>query len=245
MPTFEQIYAAHAAEYDALIDAEDAGGAVRAQLWAIVPGLAAASVGTAVDLGAGTGRVAALVAPAAARVIACDASAHMLSAAGPRIAAHAPHTPAHLVVADNARLPLPDGCADLVTEGWSFGHVTAWHAAHWQAHAQAAIDEMLRICAPGGYVVLFETMGTGTPSAAPPTPGLAALYAWMTGTYGFEHTVIATDYVFASAEQAATVCGFFFGDWLATSITEYDWATVPEWTGVWWKRKGQGDDRET
>ena len=79
----------------------------------------------------------------------------------------------------------------------------------------------------------METMTTGSLTPAPPTPALAEYYAWLENEWGFQRQVIATDYQFASVEQAVEYTAFFFGEELARQIRANGWARLPEWTGVW------------
>jgi hypothetical protein len=44
--------------------------------------------------------------------------------------------------------------------------------------------------------------------------------------------VIATDYQFAGVDEAAEICGWFFGEAMAATIRARGWARVPEWTGL-------------
>jgi SAM-dependent methyltransferase len=72
-------------------------------------------------MGAGTGRVTKIVASTAARVLAFDRSPHMLDRARELLAGEVTRN-VTLAAAENDAVPLPDGCADIVIEGWSFGH---------------------------------------------------------------------------------------------------------------------------
>ncbi|MBN2656160.1 MAG: class I SAM-dependent methyltransferase [Spirochaetales bacterium] len=52
--------------------------------------------------------------------------------------------------------------------------------------------------------------------------------------WSFGHTV--SDYEEGSAEEAARICGFFFGPEMEASIRRKRSAIVKEYTGVWYKR---------
>lgn len=226
-----QVYRGEAEAYDALISAEDCEGRLLPALEAIAP----LEGRTVLDVGAGTGRLARLVAPFCARVVAAEREPHMLSVAKRHLESMGA-THATCVAADARALPLPGGAFDVVTAGWVFGHFTFWTHAEWRENAGAAIAEMRRVARPGGTLVIFETMGTAVTEPAPPAAGLAAYYAWLESDMGFAHRVIATDFRFESVEAAADACGFFFGEPYAKRVRESDWARVPEWTGMWWRR---------
>jgi SAM-dependent methyltransferase len=107
MPTFEEIYTQHADRYDELVAHEDYQGNLLPTLQAIRP-LAQLDV---VEVGAGTGRLTHLLAPWVRSIVACDASAHMLTRAAATLRAHA-YPQVSLAVADNRRLPIASACAD-------------------------------------------------------------------------------------------------------------------------------------
>jgi hypothetical protein len=108
-------------------------------------------------------------------------------------------------------------------------------ASDWQAHVARALGEMRRALRPRAALVVIETLGTGSETPAPPNPALAEYYAWLEAR-GFTRSAIRTDYQFASVDEAASVCGFFFGDAFAQRVRTNGWARVPECTGIWLMR---------
>ena len=134
--------------------------------------------------------------------------------------------------ADNRAVPLRTAWADVAVAGWTIGHLRSWFAGSWRVEVGRVLAEMRRVARPTGRLVVCETLGTGSLSAAPPVPELGECYA-LFESLGFERTVIATDYGFASAEEAAATLGFFFGPDLVDAIRANGWARVPEWTGIW------------
>lgn len=232
MPTFEEVYAAHAAAYDDLINREDHEGNILAAVQRIR--LLTADL-TVVEFGAGTGRLTRLLAPHVAALQAFDASAHMLSVTEAHIARLGLRN-VTVQVADNAALPILANSADIAIEGWSFGHQTAW-ADDWRVTVGAALDEMERVLRPGGTAILLETLGTGSRIPWPPNDALRDLYDWWETERGFRRLEIRTDYRFADAAEAERLCRFFFGDAMGDSIRATGSAIVPECTGVWWKVK--------
>lgn len=228
---FQAIYTNRAAQYDALVSCEDYQGNILPALQGIRP-LTGLEV---VECGAGTGRLTRLLAPHVENIRAYDTSAHMLETARATLAAIGT---GHwlLGIADNRALPEAAHSADLVIEGWSFGHAVGWHPDTWRDETGRMLAEMGRILRPDGTAILLETLGTGHESPAPPTSGLAAFYEWLVAEQGFEHTWIRTDYQFSTVPEAAELTRFFFGDALADRIEHEQLLILPECTGLWWKR---------
>ncbi len=133
-------------------------------------------------------------------------------------------------------LPFPSAWAEVVTAGWAIGHLRGWYADDWQNQIGRILREMHRVAAPGGVLIIMETLTTGSLTPAPPTEGLSQYYAWLENEWGFTRETISTDYQFASAEEAAARSEFFFGPEMAEKIRANGWARLPEWTGVWSKR---------
>ncbi len=218
---YSDIYDNEAARYDALVSREDHAG----NLLPALQCLASLAGATVVEMGAGTGRLTALLAPEAGHVVAFDGAAAMVEQASSRgLGAHV-----SFAVADHRALPVEDDFADLVLEGWAFGHLLdeGLHAA------AAALDEAERVVRPGGVVVLVETLGTGRTEPAPPSPALAEFFAWLESTRGYRRSWVRTDYRFDSVDEAEALCRFFFGDRLADQVVAAGSPVVPECTGLW------------
>lgn len=223
---FRRIYAERGVMYDALVSREDVAGNILRALGEIRP----FPWTTAVDLGAGTGRMTRLLLPHVARVIALDGSRHMLG-----IARKTTAVAAGLAVAQNEALPLPSAVAEVAVAGWSLGHSVGWFPDDWPRMMSRTLDEMRRVVQPDGVVILLETLGTGRAQPEPPTTGLRAFYRWLEGDQGFHHTWIRTDYRFESVAEASRLTRFFFGDALANQIEREALTLLPECTGVWWR----------
>jgi ubiquinone/menaquinone biosynthesis C-methylase UbiE len=226
---FQEIYANHADQYEAMVAREDYEGNILKALQNIRP-LQGTDV---VEFGAGTGRLTLLLAPLVKSIAAFDGSQAMLDVAIGKLQKGG-FSNWRAEVADNRALPVADDSADIAVEGWSFGHFQGWYPDSWREEAGKALAEMQRILRPGGTAILLETMGTGRETPQPPHAGLADFYAWLEGEHGFSSTWIRTDYQFESLKEAVELAGFFFGEELAGTIAAKNWVILPECTGVWW-----------
>lgn len=230
MDHFRHIYSHRATDYHRMITPEDWEGHLLPALQRVTP-LAGKRI---LDLGTGTGRLPLLLGTTATRMVGLDLHAAMLqehrgqrNRAGGRWG---------LVHGDMRAIPLSSAWAEVVTAGWSIGHLRGWYPQDWQEQIGRVVEEMHRVVQPGGALIIIETLTTGSLTPAPPSPGLAEYYAWLENTWGFARQTIQTDYQFASVEEAARQTEFFFGYELATTIRQNGWATLPEWTGVWGKQ---------
>ena len=136
----------------------------------IVPGM------HVLDVGAGTGNASIPAAQRGASVTASDLTPELLDAGRRRAEAAGVHL--GWVEADAERLPFEDAAFDVVIS--SIGVMFA-------PHHQAAADELVRVCRPGGTIgvlswtpegqigALFRTMG---PFAPPPPPGAQPPPLW-------------------------------------------------------------------
>lgn len=161
MPNHEAIYAEKAHTYHEMVAKQSA-------LLPYIEEIRSCVGLDVVDIGAGSGRLTVELAGRARSVAALDASAAMLQVAAERLSA-AGQTNWTTRVADmRSPLPLADGCADLVTAGWSVCYVA--HSGHqdWETQLDLVISEMRRVLRPGGAIVIIETMGTGYERPEPP-----------------------------------------------------------------------------
>lgn len=222
------IYQSEGDRYQALIAREDYQGNILRAIQEIVEldGL------DALDLGAGTGRLALLLAPLVRTIHAFDASEEMLRVCRERLTASG-LTNWRVDVADHRQLPIEDHSADLAVSGWSVSYLAVWNPENGQAELDKWLDEMQRVLRPGGRIILFESLGTGNESPLR-LEHVESTYQWLDAK-GFKSRWIRTDYRFESIEEAAELAGFFFGAELADRIRERDSLILPECTGVWWK----------
>lgn len=232
MPTEKEVYASHAVEYEALVSREDYQGNILRAIEEILP-IKNLDV---LDLGAGTGRLACLLAPRVRTMLAFDLSPHMLGIARDKMFAVSSRRikPNRWLAAasDHRLLPLTARAADLIVSGWSVSYVTVWNPLRWREEADAWLVEARRVLRPGGFIVLFESLGTGNESPQR-LAHLENFYGWL-DEVGFKNKWIRTDYKFESPEAAGEAAGFFFGDEMKQKILREKMTILPECTGVWW-----------
>jgi ubiquinone/menaquinone biosynthesis C-methylase UbiE len=231
MPEAREIYRLHAEDYDALVGCEDREGNLLNAIREILV-LDGADV---VELGAGTGRLTALLAPQVRTLRCFDSAPAMLEVARRKLTQLGTQN-WQLEVADNARLPLPDESADLSIAGWTYGHQTVWHPESWRGPIEVALREMLRVLRAHGTAIVIETLGTGHTAPFAPPAELQRYYALLSDEFHFQRTWIRTDYEFSSLAEGERLVRFFFGEELAEQFVAAGTAVLPECTGLWWRR---------
>ena len=224
-----QIYQNDGDRYEALIACEDYQGNIEKALDEVVK----VDDLDVVDLGAGTGRLAVMLAPRTKSMRAFDTAEEMLRVCREKFTAKGLSN-WQLDVADHRSIPVADHSADLVVSGWSVAYLYVWNAETWKVELEKWLGEMKRILRPGSFIVLFESLGTGNESPIQ-LEHLKAYYPWLDEA-GFQNKWIRTDYKFESVEEAEELARFFFGDDLGNKVRQNNWVILPECTGVWWKQ---------
>jgi ubiquinone/menaquinone biosynthesis C-methylase UbiE len=229
MTTQEEIYKTEGDKYEALIAREDYQGNILKTLREITP-----LEGRVVyDLGAGTGRLACMLAPHVKHVRAFDISEEMLRVCREKFITSG-LTNWQVDVADHRQLPVDIHSADLVVSGWSLSYLAVWNPETWKDELEKWMDEMKRVLRPGSFIVLYESLGTGNDSPIK-LEHLDKFYPWL-DEVGFQNKWIRTDYQFKSLEEAEFLSRFFFGDELGDKVRKNKWEILPECTGVWWRQ---------
>ncbi|MCC6499904.1 MAG: methyltransferase domain-containing protein [Anaerolineales bacterium] len=222
-----KIYQTDGDRYEALIAREDYQGNIEKALDEIVR----VDELDALDLGAGTGRLAVMLAPRAKSIRAFDISGEMLRVCRQRLKASGLSN-WEVEIADHRQLPIPNSSADLVVSGWSVSYLAVWNPGTWREELEKWLEEMKRVLRRGSYIVLFESLGTGNESPVR-LSHLENFYRWL-DKVGFQNKVIRTDYKFDSLAEAEELSRFFFGDELGEKVRQNEWVVLPECTGVWW-----------
>lgn len=222
-----QIYQNDGDRYEALIAREDYQRNIEKALDEIVrvEGL------DVLDLGAGTGRLAVMLAPRTKSMRAFDVSEEMLRVCRQKFEAKGLFN-WQVDVADHRSIPVADQSADLVLSGWSVAYLYVWHPETWKDELEKWLGEMKRILRPGSFIVLFESLTTGSEIPVK-LAHLKDYYPWLDEA-GFQNKWIRTDYKFESVDEAEELSRFFFGDELGDKVRQNKWVILPECTGVWW-----------
>lgn len=222
-----KIYQSEGDRYEAMVAREDYQGNIPGALDQIVnvDGL------DVVDLGAGTGRLAVMLAPRVKSMRAFDMAEDMLRVCRRRLEASGLSN-WRVDVADHRSIPVEDHSVDLVVSGWSVAYLYVWNPETWRGELEKWLDEMQRILRPGSFVVLFESLGTGHESPIR-LEHMKEYYPWL-DKVGFQNKWIRTDYQFESIEEAEALASFFFGAEFGDQVKQNNWVVLPECTGVWW-----------
>jgi ubiquinone/menaquinone biosynthesis C-methylase UbiE len=226
MPEHREIYASHADQYELLVSHEDHESNIPRAL----SGITSFHEKDVVELGAGTGRLARLLAPSARVVHALDASPAMLEVAATKLGGDGVQNWT-VAAADHRSLPLADRAADVVVSGWSIVYLVVWFESTWKSELSKGLAEMKRVLRPGGTIIILETLGTGYESPHPPD-NLLGYFAFLE-QQGFASSWIRTDYRFESLDEAREIVSGFFGDEMTEELVENGTITLPEGTGIW------------
>ena len=229
MPDNRTVYAKHGNEYEALIARED----YQENILSALRDITSLENRIVLDLGAGTGRLACMLAPLVSCVYAFDIAPDMLRVCREKLTESGLSNWA-INIADHRQLPLADGSADLIVSGWSVSYLAVWNPETWRAELEKAVEEMKRVLKRDSYIVLFESLGTGYESPIK-LDHLKNFYPWL-DEMGFQKKWIRTDYQFESLEEAEYLSRFFFGNELSDKVKRNNWIILPECTGVWWKK---------
>ena len=234
---------------------QDVDGSILLAIGEVAPLSAASRVA---DVGAGTGKLARMLAPHVASVIVVDRSAEAVAVARSSSSSSSSGADGAAAlqfhVADLRALPIASGSVDLVVAGWAVSYLKSeheeWYAdgssgGPWREEVDAALAEFDRVLAPGGTLILFETMGTAIEASQ---RSGSWLYRHYRERAGLSERSIRTDYRFPSKREALATLHFFFGKGvasraaklLAATPDEGEACTVPEVTGMWWRRKEGG-----
>jgi len=139
----ELYFARHAGEWDELRALHSPDAEVEAQLLAA---LGEAPLGTLLDIGTGTGRMAELFAPHAARIVALDKSLEMLRVARAKLQ-HLPASQIELVQGDFVDLPFAAA---------GFDTVILHQVLHFASDPARVLAEAARVLRSGGRIAIVD-----------------------------------------------------------------------------------------
>jgi SAM-dependent methyltransferase len=205
----------HPDSYELENQAVDRAGHVLAAMRAIAPWAGR----TIIDLGCGAGYWLRHYASEAAHVIGVEPDP-VLTAAASRAAAVLPAT--EVLAGSAERLPLPDGCADVVHARFAY---------FFPPGADAGLAEVVRVLRPGGRLVVVDndyrsgefSLLLGATAARPPLETAAAVDAWWRARGATRHEV-RSELRFASRAELAAVLRIEFpvavaNGWLRSNPT--------------------------
>ncbi|MDZ7793892.1 MAG: class I SAM-dependent methyltransferase [Spirochaetia bacterium] len=229
MPTMQEIYKKYAEEYDNLVKAEDYQRILIEQLVNNIDW----NKKIVYEAGIGTGRLTKIYIDKIEKVYGFDKEDHMLSKCEENLNKYKDRM--ILQVGDNESLPVIREKAHIFIEGWSFGHTIVENSNNIKRTTEKLIKNINENIINGGEIIIIETMGTNVNEPKINTNALKYFYNLLENKYGFENTIVSTDFKFKNYEEAAETIGFFFGAEMGKNILKNKKKIVPEYTGIWRK----------
>lgn len=226
MPDHQDIYQNEAEKYERMI-------ACQPNLATTVESIIPYTGLDIIDLGAGTGRLACVLAEKAKSILLVDESEAMLKVAASKLE-QAGHQNWRVQTADHRAIPVADQSVDLVVSGWSICYLASSNIREWQNNVRQVLSEIQRVLRPGGKCIIFETLGTGYEKPVR-YDFLQKYFAELELAFHFSHQWLRTDYHFANPEEAQQLSRFFFGDEIADQLVRTNEKHLPECAGVWWR----------
>lgn len=225
------IYNKYAGEYDKFMSKQDYQHNILPAIESIFP-LEGSSNKVAIELGAGTGRIARLLASHFNLFILLDNSQAMLNQARETIEEHKLQSTCIPVCSDFRYIPIRDSFVDLVIAPWSLSYLKVNYEQTWKLELSKVFSEVRRVARQTNeaMLIIVETLGTGY--SEPRRTG--SWYYKYLNELGFNFKWIRTDYYFENTEEAVEQMRFFFGRVVANRVTSERMSTVPECTGIWW-----------
>lgn len=227
MPSMYKIYQKNSFEYDELVNNEDYNGNLNRYLLDNFN----FNNKSVIELGAGTGRVSKVYAEFAKKVFLYDRSKHMLEKANENLRDIL--TPIEYGVLDNNEIHKIKTKADIVIEGWSFGHTVIDNQENLFESVKKLVNDCIKIASDNGIIIFIETLGTNSKTPKAPDINLAKFYSLLENEYNFNRTVLETDYKFKSNQEAKRISGFFFGNNFLNNLSFEEEGIIKEYTGVW------------
>ncbi len=229
MPSMNEIYLKYSIEYDELVNHEDYQSNLKKWLHTNIDFMDK----LVIEFGTGTGRITKQYIEKVKKAICFDGSIHMLDKC--RLNLKDYNHKIEYQVRDNLNIEGINEKADIIIEGWSFGHTVI----DVSADIEKTISKLIRNCSQllkkDGKIIIIETLGTNTENAAPPLEILKQFYSILEKEHMFKKDIITTDYLFCNPQEAFRICDFFFGSSVSQQIKEKELSHIPEYTGIWLK----------
>lgn len=224
-----EIYKKYSTQYDQLVNSEDYQNNLKKFLLNNIDW----NNKIVYEPGIGTGRLTKIYIDRISFVYGFDLENHMLEQCKNNLKKYMHKI--RLNAADNIDLPPAEDKADILIEGWSFGHTIVDHGANVPGTTEKLIDNLNKLIKDNGVIVIIETLGTNIDQAKALNQSLEDFYSLLEKKYGFNKTIIRTDYMFSEYNEAANVLGFFFGKEMKEEILQKKINIIPEYTGIWLK----------
>ncbi len=230
MPTMREIYTKHSYEYDELVSHEDYQNNLSKTLLKHFD----FKDKTVIELGTGTGRLTKLYIQQVEHVYCFDRSQHMLEKAKENLRGEKDKVT--FDICDNEAIDSIQQNADIVIEGWSFGHTVGDNKGQIEQTVEKLFSDCSALLNPNGTVIIIETLGTNMKKAGPPSDSLKQFYELLENKHCFTQQIIETDYLFKSALEAERIMGYFFGEEMSTALQHSPTKKIKEYTGFWYKK---------
>jgi len=227
MPTMKEIYDFHSIEYDELVTKEDYQNNLKNYLLNNFD----FKNKSIIELGAGTGRLTKIYAKDSKNISIYDRSSHMMDKAKLNLKEFSESI--KFGICDNLNINEIKEKADIILEGWSFGHTAIDKFETITDTIKELIDNCKSMLNSGGTIIIIETLGTNYNKPTETSPALSKLFSILENSYNFKRYVLRTDYKFDSEEDAKRVTSYFFGEKFAKNLKNAKNGIVKEYTGVW------------
>jgi len=224
-----EIYKKYSTQYDQLVTSEDHQNNLKKFLLNNIDW----NNKIVYEPGIGTGRLTNIYIDRISFVYGFDIENHMLKQCKKNLYKYM--NKIRLNAADNIELPTVEEKADILIEGWSFGHTIVEYEFDVPGTTEKLIDNLNKLIKDNGIIVIIETLGTNIDKPKSITQPLDHFYSLLEKKYGFNKTIIQTDYMFNEYKEAAEVLGFFFGKEMKEEILQKKINIIPEYTGIWLK----------
>jgi hypothetical protein len=229
MPTMNEIYKKYATEYDKLVEAEDYQNNIKQHLLNHINW----DQKVVYEAGIGTGRLSKIYIDQIQLLYGFDREAHMLEKCEINLYNYSEKV--ILAIGNNENLPEIENKADIFIEGWSFGHTVVENNENIQRTTEILINNINRNTTDNSKKIIIETLGTNVEQVKNINTDLQEFYRLIEEEYGYNKTIINTDYKFNDYKEAAQIMGFFFGEEMKNKIIDRRNEIVPEYTGIWIK----------